>query len=88
MLAAELRPEPVTTAVLIVGFAWLCYALLRVNYALYAACITSYVVFLFAFIGLPERQVVTYRLASTALGGVCAMLSYLTFLPRWTRKAP
>ena len=86
LLAAELRPEPVTTAVLIVGFAWMCYALLRVNYALYAACITSYVVFLFAFIGLPERQVVTYRLASTALGGLCAMLSYLTLLRHRKRE--
>ena len=86
LLAAELRPEPATTAALIVVFTWLCYALIRVNYTLYAACITSYVVFLFAFIGLPEREVVAHRLANTALGGACAMVSYLHYR-RWSGSA-
>ncbi len=76
LLAAELRPDPVATGALIVLFTWLCYTLLRVNYALYAACITSYIVFLFALIGLPEESVVMYRLANTTLGGVCALLAY------------
>ena len=82
LLAAELRPDPATTAALIVLFVWLCYTLLRVNYTLYAAAITSYVVFLFAMLGLPERSVVTYRLACTALGGACALCSYLHLFRR------
>ena len=85
LLAAELRPNPIITAALIVVFSWLCYTLLRVNYTLYAACITSYIVFLFAFIGLPERPVVVHRVENTALGGACAMLAYLRFYPYWRR---
>lgn len=85
LLVSELRPTPAATAALIVVFAWLCYILLRVNYALYATCITSYIVLLFAFIGLPERPVVAHRLVCTALGGVCAMLAYISPFPGWKR---
>ena len=87
LLASELRPDPAVTAMLIVLFSWLCYTLLRVNYTLYAACITSYVVFLFAFIGLPGRAVVVHRVENTALGGLCALLSYLSLQIFWRRRS-
>ena len=81
LLATLLRPGPVTLAALVVLFAWLCYTLVRVNYAVYAVCITSYVVFLLSFMGLPEKQLVVHRAINTFVGGLVALLAYAYFLP-------
>ena len=81
LLAATLRPGPGTLAVLVVAFAWFCYALLNVNYGLYAVGITSYVVFLLAMVGLPETDVVIHRAVNTALGGALALVAYGHRLP-------
>jgi len=81
LLAAILRPGPVALACVVVVFAWLCYTLLRVNYATYAACITVYIVFLLGFAGLPEMSTVKYRALNTFLGGVVALVSYLVRRP-------
>jgi hypothetical protein len=77
VIAAALHPGPPTLAVLIVVFAWGCYALLRVNYALFAIGVTAYVVFLLALAGLPEIAVAGHRAAATALGGAFALLAHL-----------
>ena len=75
LIAATLHPGSVALAVLVVIFAWLCYTLQRVNYAAFAACMTSYIVFLLAFAGLSEMTVVTSRASDTAIGGVFALLA-------------
>lgn len=79
LIAATLRPGPHVLAVLVIAFAWLCFTLLSFNYALYAVCITSYVVFGLAIVGLPEPKVVAARTVDTLLGGLLAILAHLIF---------
>ena len=81
LLATLLRPGPDTLALLVIFFAWLCYTLIRFNYAVYAVCITTYVVFMLSFMGLPEKQVVLHRALNTSLGGCVALLANAYFLP-------
>ena len=88
LLVHELRLDPTTTAVLIVLFAWLGYALINVNYALYAVFLTAYIVFLLDFGGLSTHVVVLHRTLNTALGGGLALLSYVTVLLNRRRLQP
>ena len=76
LIAALLRPSHLTLVILVVIFAWLTYSLLKVNYAAAAICITSYIVFLLALVGLPEAAVVTTRIGYTAMGACLALLAY------------
>ncbi len=75
LIAATLRPGSVELVLLVVIFTWLCYTFQSVNYGAFAACITSYIVFLLAFAGLSEMTVVTSRTFDTAIGGVFALLA-------------
>jgi len=86
LVAATLRPSPPLLVALVLLSALLCYALLNVNYAVYAIVITAYVAFLLALVGLPELVVVRMRVVNTALGGLCAFLGHFLFLPG-TRRA-
>ena len=89
LLVHALRLDLVTTAELIVVFAWLGYALINVNYALYAVCLTAYIVFLLDFGGLGTHVVAMHRTVNTALGGGLALLSYVTvLLSRWHLRLP
>ena len=84
LLVRELRLDEGTVALLIVLFAWLSYALVNVNYGLFAIFLTAYIVFLLDFAGLSTQVVVAHRTLNTALGGGLALLSYSTvFLRRW-----
>ena len=88
LIASLLRPEHWTLAALIVVFAWLCFTLFRANYALFAACITAYVVFLVSFFGLPEPIAALNRVLFTALGGSLALAAYALW-PTWeARRVP
>lgn len=69
------RPSPPYLVLFSAAFAWGCYALLRVNYAIFTFCITGYVALLFALAGLPEQEVALYRVVATALGGAIALLA-------------
>jgi len=77
----------VTVAMLVIALVWLCYSLVQVNYALYAACITIYVVFLLALSGLPETIAVSHRAINTAIGGGFALLAYLWWPPAESRTS-
>jgi uncharacterized membrane protein YccC len=77
IIVSALQPGMVTVAMLVISLVWLCYSLVQVNYALYAACLTVYVVFLLALSGLPEGTAVTHRAINTAIGGGFALLAYL-----------
>ena len=87
LLARALPSEPITVAVLIMLFAWGAYALINVNYGLFAVFLTGYIVFLLDFGGLSTSVVVARRTVNTALGGGLALLSYATVLLR-VRLAP
>lgn len=82
LLVHALRLEPITVAALTVLFAWGSYALLNVNYGLFAVFLTGYIVFLLDFGGLSTQAVVARRTVNTALGGGLALLSYFTVLLR------
>jgi len=80
LLAASLRPGPAALTILVVVFAWLCYALLNVNYGVFAASMTSYIVFLLSFTGLPESTIATYRALNTLVGVTVALALHLIAL--------
>jgi hypothetical protein len=73
LLATLLRPDPWTLVALIVLSAWCAYAVQWVNYGTFAISVTSYVAFLLALSGLPERAVVGQRVTATLLGGLLGM---------------
>jgi uncharacterized membrane protein YccC len=83
LLAASLRPGPAALTILVVVFAWLSYALLNVNYGVFAASITSYIVFLLSFTGLPESTIVTYRTVNTVGGVMIAFAVHLIASRCW-----
>jgi len=76
LIVLWLKPQGVTLAFLVLPSAWLCFSLFKANYALYSACITSYIVFLLTFVGLPEMAVVHNRLLATLAGGFFALAVY------------
>jgi uncharacterized membrane protein YccC len=80
LVIALLRPPLITVVVLIAATAWGCYALFRVNYALFALCVTAYIVWLFAFGGLPEPVVALYRVIATTIGGVVALAAHFLYV--------
>ncbi len=86
LLVREFRLDPVAVGALTALFAWLAYALVNVNYGLFAVFLTGYIVFLLDFGGLSTRVVVAHRTLNTALGGGLALLSYVTILLR--RRPP
>ena len=89
LLVHALPLDLATIGGLVVLFAWLGYGLINVNYALYAVCLTAYIVFLLDFGGLSTHVVVLHRTVNTALGGGLALLSYLTvLLSRWHLRLP
>lgn len=69
LIAAALRPQPVTLVVLIVLAAGCAYALQWVNYGTFSASVTSYIAFLLSLDGLPEAAVAGHRVTATLLGG-------------------
>ena len=82
LLVHALRLDLLTVGALTALFAWLAYALLNVNYGLFAVFLTGYIVFLLDFGGLSTKVVVAHRTLNTALGGGLALLSYATVLIR------
>lgn len=81
LIAAAFRPDPWILAVLVVVFTGLSYLLVYVNYIAFAACLTSYVVFLLALAGLPENVVIAHRSMNTILGGLIALVVHSAFAP-------
>ena len=72
-IAVILRPGPILLVVLVGGFAWLCFAILDINYAAFAVAITAYIVFLLAIAGLPEPKALVERTGYTVAGGMLAL---------------
>ena len=70
---AHSHPYPNALAAFTVGFAWLSYGLLNVNYALYSTAITGYIVFLLSLNEVPGPTIALHRTFSTALGGAIAL---------------
>jgi NAD/NADP transhydrogenase beta subunit len=60
---------------------------LYVNYLLFAACLTSYIVFLLALNNLPQAQIARQRAICTIIGGGLALLTRLIVLARRKKEA-
>lgn len=82
VLVLALPDTPGVTLGLAIFFAAIGYATFQMNYALYTITVTSYVVFILALIGTPERAAVFSRMIATLAGGTIAMLAYAVF-PTW-----
>jgi hypothetical protein len=87
LLVALLRPSQTILVALIAVLGWGCYALLRVNYALFSMFITGYIALLFAFGGLPEPVAALHRVIATAIGGSVALAAHFLYVARPPRRA-
>lgn len=82
LLVAHYTPSPVALAVLTALFAWLSYATLNVNYAMYTVFITGYIVFLLSLALIPGAEIAHRRALCTAIGGAIALTVRLIALRR------
>lgn len=80
LIALALRPLPAILAALVLLFAGACYLLVHVNYAAFAACLTSYVVFLLAMVGAPAPVTIAHRIVNTLVGGALAGAGHAAFV--------
>jgi hypothetical protein len=71
---AVARPSPVVLGCLLLSAIWACLTFMRVNYALFAAWITAYVVLLFSTLGLPEPTIAFHRVLATLAGAAIALV--------------
>jgi uncharacterized membrane protein YccC len=75
-LTLWLHPQPLALALLVLLFSWLCFTLFAVNYALFAAALTAYVVFMVTLGGMPEAAAARDRLIGNLAGGFFALLVF------------
>ena len=85
LIAAHLHPTPWILAALVTIFAFGCYALNSVNYALFTLSMTSYIVFLLSLNQLPGPEIAHRRFWCTAAGALIALLIHLDALRRHRR---
>jgi uncharacterized membrane protein YccC len=76
------RPGPAALVVLVLAFVWGCYALFRMNYAVFTVCLTGYIVFILMLSGVAEMTAATTRAAYTVEGGAFALVVYGLW-PTW-----
>ena len=86
IFVAHFTPSPTWLVVFTVLFAWLSYGTLNVNYALFALCLTGYIVFLLSLDRLPENEIAHRRAVATAIGGSLALMVRLVVIYRWRKR--
>ncbi len=82
LLIAYLTPGPVVLAIMATLFALFAFATNSVNYGLFAACLTGYIVFLLSLNQIPGPVIAHRRAWCTALGGAIAVFVHLDVLTR------
>ncbi len=82
LLIAHLTPGPVVLAFVATLFALLAFATNSVNYGLFAACLTGYIVFLLSLNQIPGPEIAHRRAWCTILGGVIAVIVHLDAVRR------
>lgn len=85
LVAAYLHPGPLTLSACLLVAIWGCFSLQRVNYAMYAVCITAYVVFTLALDNQPGPRVALQRVEATLLGAAVALMMHAIPLHRRSR---
>jgi hypothetical protein len=82
VIVEQFAPGPAALAVMVLGFVWGCYALFRMNYTLFAICVTGYVVFILMLSGVGEMTAASTRSLYTIGGGALALCAYAIW-PTW-----
>jgi hypothetical protein len=86
IIIAHTSPSPLWLAFFTIIFAWLSYATLNVNYALFAVCLTGYIVFLLSLAAIPGNTIAHRRALCTAIGGGLALTVRLVVIYRISAK--
>ncbi len=82
LIVREFSPGPSALAALVLAFVWGCYAVFRVNYAIFTVFVTGYVVFILMLSGVGELAAATTRAIDTVAGGLLALAVYAIW-PTW-----
>ncbi len=82
LIVSKLAPTPATLVVLDTIAAFLSFALLNVNYAIFSAFITAEVIFLLTFVDPQPLTNIAGRTLDTVIGGTLALLTYVLW-PTW-----
>lgn len=82
LLLAHVSPSPAVLALVTALFALAAYITNPVNYGIYAASITGYIVFLLSLDQLPGPEIAARRAWCTALGAAIAIVIHLVALRR------
>jgi hypothetical protein len=82
LLVAHLVPRPEVLAAFATFFAFWAYATNAVNYGLFTACLTAYIVFLLSLNQIPGPEIAQRRAWCTILGGLIALVIHLDALRR------
>ncbi len=82
LLLAHTSPQPWVLALITALFALAAYATNPVNYGLFTACITGYIVFLLSLNQIPGPVIAERRAWCTALGALIAVVIHLDALRR------
>jgi uncharacterized membrane protein YccC len=80
---AHTSPSPYVLAAFTLLFAWLSYATINVNYALFSLFITAYIVFLLSLADVPGPVIARRRALCTLLGGMIALIVRLLVISRY-----
>ncbi len=86
ILVAHFVPSTISLILFTILFTWLSYGTLNVNYALFAVCLTGYIVFLLSLDKLPEIEIAHRRAVCTAIGGSLALAVRLVVIYRWRKR--
>ncbi len=86
IFVAHFTPSPVALVGFTILFTWLSYGTLNVNYALFALCLTGYIVFLLSLDNLPEIEIAHRRAVCTVIGGSLALAVRLVVIYRWRKR--
>jgi hypothetical protein len=86
LFIAHLVPRPEILAAITAVFALLALATNAVNYALFTACLTGYIVFLLSLNEIPGSVIAHRRMGCTALGGLIAIAFHADALLRLRRS--
>jgi hypothetical protein len=82
LIVNVVAPGPAALMALVLAFVWGCYALFRINYAIFTACLTGYIVFILMLGGVAEMTAATTRALYTIEGGALALFVYAIW-PTW-----
>ena len=82
LIVREFEPGHSALAALVVVSVWGCYAVFRVNYAVFTVLVTGYVVFILMLSGVAEMAAATSRTIDTLAGGLLALAIYAVW-PTW-----